>query len=218
MSKAGLEMLTKCAALELAPYGVRVNAVAPATCDTNLYRYSGLTEDEYECMLERSEDHNPLIHRLYPEDVAKAIVFLTSEMSKKITGHVLKVDGGKSLTGIHSVKWYGSEIMNRRFEASDNSVSKIKNAWHKMKEGLWSVTRTIKKGSAEWIAAKQTSNWATHSEEAHEKVRLDYGAYRIDNDLNAEFERANKYGGANFPAKPGDRFTGGQGRRGPPRF
>lgn len=47
MTKAGLEMLTKCSALELAPLGIRVNAVSPSTIDTNLYRYTGMTEVEY---------------------------------------------------------------------------------------------------------------------------------------------------------------------------
>jgi len=42
MTKAGLEMLTKCIALELAPYGIRVNAVAPGPTDTNFMRYAGL--------------------------------------------------------------------------------------------------------------------------------------------------------------------------------
>lgn len=47
MTKAGLEMLTKCCALELAPLGIRVNAVSPTTVDTNLYRYTGMSEMEY---------------------------------------------------------------------------------------------------------------------------------------------------------------------------
>ncbi len=47
MTKAGLEMMTKCAALELAPIGIRVNAVAPTIIDTNLYRYTGMSENEY---------------------------------------------------------------------------------------------------------------------------------------------------------------------------
>lgn len=44
MTKAGLEMFTKSAAMELAPFGIRVNAVAPSVTDTNLYRYAALTE------------------------------------------------------------------------------------------------------------------------------------------------------------------------------
>jgi len=43
MTKAGLEMMTKCLALELAPAGVRINCVVPGTMDTNLYRYSGMS-------------------------------------------------------------------------------------------------------------------------------------------------------------------------------
>jgi NAD(P)-dependent dehydrogenase (short-subunit alcohol dehydrogenase family) len=47
MSKAGLEMLTKASAVDLAPLGVRVNAVAPGVTDKNMFRYSGLSESEY---------------------------------------------------------------------------------------------------------------------------------------------------------------------------
>jgi NAD(P)-dependent dehydrogenase (short-subunit alcohol dehydrogenase family) len=46
MTKAGLEMLTKTSALELAPFGVRVNAVAPGIVNTNLYRFAGYSEAE----------------------------------------------------------------------------------------------------------------------------------------------------------------------------
>ena len=47
MTKAALEMLTKTAAMELAPFGVRVNAVAPCMVDTNLYRNQGYSEQEH---------------------------------------------------------------------------------------------------------------------------------------------------------------------------
>lgn len=47
MTKAGLEMLTKCSAMELAPLGIRVNAVSPSIIDTNLFRYTGMSEAEY---------------------------------------------------------------------------------------------------------------------------------------------------------------------------
>ena len=126
MSKAGLEMLTKSCALELAPFGVRVNCVAPSLWDTNLYRYSGLSESEYDELRDRALENNPMHKNVLPEEVAKAIVFLSSEKSKKITGHVLKVDGGKSLTSKSTVDWYGADVMNRRYEVAQGGLSKVK--------------------------------------------------------------------------------------------
>jgi NAD(P)-dependent dehydrogenase (short-subunit alcohol dehydrogenase family) len=79
MTKAGLEMLTKCSALELAPLGVRVNAVSPATIDTNLYRYTGMSEQEYTDFTKRAASNIPLQRIATVEEVARAIIFLTSE-------------------------------------------------------------------------------------------------------------------------------------------
>jgi len=134
-------------------------------------------------------------------------VFLSSDKAKKITGHVMKVDGGKSLTSLSTIDWYGMDVMNRRYEANEGGVSKIKYYWKNIKHALWNPARATQKGSVDWVAATQTSNWATHSEEAHEKVKLDYGAYTIDNDLNDQFSKANNWGGANNPAKAVPRQT-----------
>lgn len=79
MTKAGLEMLTKCAALELAPLGIRVNAVQPTFIDTNLYRYTGMSEAEYQQFKKRAATNVPLQRIATVEDVARAIIFLTSE-------------------------------------------------------------------------------------------------------------------------------------------
>ena len=79
MTKAGLEMLTKSSALELAPMGIRVNAVSPTTIDTNLYRYTGMTEQEYQQFKKRAANNIPLQRIGSVEEVAKAIIFLTSE-------------------------------------------------------------------------------------------------------------------------------------------
>lgn len=99
MTKAGLEMLTKTTALELAPLGIRVNAVSPSVLDTNLYRYCGLTnKGEHDNFLKRAATNIPLQRTAKVEEVAKAIIFLASEKARRITGHVLKVDGGKALT------------------------------------------------------------------------------------------------------------------------
>lgn len=87
-------MLTKSAALEYAPFGIRVNAVAPAPIETNLYRYSGLNEQEFYGLRQRAAQHNPLKRLVMPEEVAKAIVFLTSDKAETMTGHVMTITGG----------------------------------------------------------------------------------------------------------------------------
>ena len=79
MTKAGLEMLTKSCALELGPVGIRVNAVCPSTIDTNLYRYTGMSELEYASFKKRAASNIPLQRVASAEEVAKAIIFLTSE-------------------------------------------------------------------------------------------------------------------------------------------
>ena len=60
VSKAGVDHLTRCAALEMAPLGVRVNAVNPGVTVTNLHRRSGMDEAQYAAFLERSKTTHPL--------------------------------------------------------------------------------------------------------------------------------------------------------------
>ncbi len=98
VSKAGLDQLTRCAALELASSGVRVNAVNPGVVVTNLHRRSGMDETKYAAFLEHSKTTHPLGRVGRPEDVAEAILYLASERSSWITGVTLSVDGGRQLT------------------------------------------------------------------------------------------------------------------------
>lgn len=98
MTKAGIEMLTKTTAVELAPQGIRVNCVSPSTVDSNLYLYAGLTPTEYKNFKSRVASNNPMGRMASDQEVAKAVIYLTSEQARKITGHILRVDGGKSLT------------------------------------------------------------------------------------------------------------------------
>ena len=79
MSKAGIEMLTKSSAMELAPFGIRVNAVAPSFIDTNLYRVAGMTELELDALKIRATKNIPMNRVSTTAEVAKTIIFLTSE-------------------------------------------------------------------------------------------------------------------------------------------
>jgi len=91
-SKHAVEGLTKCAALEAAPSGVRVNMVAPGPIDTGLLqRFAG--NDERKTGLAAKV---PLKRIGKPEEIAQTIVFLASEKASFITGASYLVDGGKT--------------------------------------------------------------------------------------------------------------------------
>jgi NAD(P)-dependent dehydrogenase (short-subunit alcohol dehydrogenase family) len=98
VSKAAVEQLTRCAALELAPKGVRVNAVNPGVTITNLHRRSGMSEEQYAQFLERSKTTHPLGRVGRPEEIADVILFLASPHAGWITGASYVVDGGRSQT------------------------------------------------------------------------------------------------------------------------
>ena len=98
VSKAGVDQLTRCAALELAQYGVRVNAVNPGVVITNLHRRSGMDEESYEKFLEHSKTTHPLGRGGRPEEVADLIYFLASEKASWITGVTYAIDGGRGQT------------------------------------------------------------------------------------------------------------------------
>ena len=97
-SKAGVDQLTRCAALELASKGIRVNAVDPGVVVSNLHRRGGMGEEKYQAFLEHSKTTHPLGRVGSPEDVSNAIVFLASDQSGWITGASIPVDGGRHQT------------------------------------------------------------------------------------------------------------------------
>jgi NAD(P)-dependent dehydrogenase (short-subunit alcohol dehydrogenase family) len=88
-SKGGVVSMTRAMALELAPHGVRVNAVAPGLTDTAQPRYEHSDEELY--ALGRAL---PLGRLGAPEEIADAIVFLASSRASFITGQTLHVNGG----------------------------------------------------------------------------------------------------------------------------
>ncbi len=84
-SKAAVAHATKCMAIDLAPYGIRVNCLTPAHIRTAITTYEMGPVLRYMQPLEREAQ---------PEDVANAVVFLASERAAQVTGIVLPIDGG----------------------------------------------------------------------------------------------------------------------------
>lgn len=98
VSKAAIDHLTRCAALEFAPAGVRVNGVNPGVTVTNLHRRGGMTPEQYVAFLQRAQETHPLGRPGQPDEVARVILFLASDAAGFVTGETLPVDGGRHLT------------------------------------------------------------------------------------------------------------------------
>jgi 3-oxoacyl-[acyl-carrier protein] reductase len=89
-AKAGILGLSKTLALELAPFGVRVNVVAPGRIATKRVRAT-YSDSEWEAGAKRI----PLGHAGEASDVAEAVAFLASDSSRHITGQTLHINGGR---------------------------------------------------------------------------------------------------------------------------
>lgn len=90
-SKAALIWATKCVAKELGPHGVRVNAVAPGLVETDMGGYKN--EEE----LQKTISKTSLGRMAKPQEIAKAVAYLASDDAAFVTGHVLVIDGGRSV-------------------------------------------------------------------------------------------------------------------------
>ena len=98
VSKAALDQLTRCAALELAAKGVRVNAVNPGVVVTEIHKRGGMSEEAYAAFLEHSKQTHPLGRTGRPEEIADLVLYLASDKASWITGATYSIDGGRSQT------------------------------------------------------------------------------------------------------------------------
>jgi NAD(P)-dependent dehydrogenase (short-subunit alcohol dehydrogenase family) len=98
VSKAALDQLTRCSALELAAKGVRVNAVNPGVVVTEIHKRGGMNEEAYAAFLEHSKTTHPLGRTGRPEEIAALVLYLASNQASWITGATYSIDGGRSQT------------------------------------------------------------------------------------------------------------------------
>jgi len=94
-AKAGLELLTKVMAVELAPYNINVNNIAPGAIETEMAKFAHdtATRAAYNYLI-------PMVRYGTSEEIADAAVFLCSDESRYVHGHTLNVDGGFRAAGL----------------------------------------------------------------------------------------------------------------------
>ena len=107
VAKAGVLHLTKCAATDLAQFGIRVNAVQPGFINTNIFTSSlempsDMVDTAKSMILQMSSNAQPVARAGMPEDIANAVAFLCSDAASFMTGASLIVDGGITVGPRHS--------------------------------------------------------------------------------------------------------------------
>jgi NAD(P)-dependent dehydrogenase (short-subunit alcohol dehydrogenase family) len=99
ISKAAVVMATKSMAYELAPFNIRVNAVAPGYIDTHMLNstWAHLSEDQAKTESDSWKSQIPLKRFGQPDEIAWTMVFLASSASSYLTGETIVIDGGELL-------------------------------------------------------------------------------------------------------------------------
>jgi len=98
MSKAGMDQLTRCSAVELAPKGIRVNSVNPGVIEgTDVFARAGMSGKAVKGYLARGQRSHPLGRVGRVDEVAKVIAFLASEDASFVCGQTIAIDGGRSV-------------------------------------------------------------------------------------------------------------------------
>ena len=207
ISKAGLEALTRYAAADFASLGIRINAITACPVDTNSFRYIYMNENEINYFKTKMENNIPLGRMARPDDIVKVIAFLSSKRSEKITGQIIKVDGGRSLTSSGYIHYKGMNNMNSRFEPDGMPLQKlIGNFFNndKKMEKCIEDKNELKKFVEENISQ---SNYSTRLTDAHKNINPTYKVI----DANEELLKV-RYLKGNSPNKLLDKKENNQGK------
>ncbi|CAJ0580442.1 unnamed protein product, partial [Mesorhabditis spiculigera] len=125
ISKAALDMYTKCLALEMAPQGVRVNSINPGFVNTEFLMRNGFcTEETRDETLGAFAQSHPLGRGAAPEEIARTIFFLASPASSFTTGAIVNVDGGLSLKNCWLSEIVGSKMKTVIVTGASSGIGK----------------------------------------------------------------------------------------------
>ena len=186
MSKAGLETLTKYAAAELAYLNIRVNAISSCPINTNSLRYIRVTEKEIKEFNKKMEKNIPMGRIAEGDDIVKVIIFLASKRSKKITGQIIKVDGGRALTSSGYVHYKGMFNMNSILEPDEEIINKeniYQNLCDNDKMNIMDKPIKDKEELKKFVENNiKKSNFSTRNMEAFYNVKNNY--YPVENNNN----------------------------------
>ena len=175
MSKAGLETLTRYAAAEFANLSIKINAISACPVNTNSFRYVKVSEDEINYFNKKMESNIPLGRIAEVEDIVKVIIFLASKRSSNITGQIIKVDGGRSLTSSGYIHYKGIQNMNVKFEPDSINIKNLLGNYFKKEEKRLDKPITdeieLKKFIKETISQ---SNFSTRYDKAHSSITSGY--------------------------------------------
>ena len=185
MSKAGLETLTKYAAAEMAYLNIRINAISACPINTNSLRYINISEKEIKEFNKKMEKNIPLGRIAEGDDIVKVIIFLASKRSKKITGQIIKVDGGRGLTSSGYVHYKGLFNMNSKIEPDKDIILQSGDICYNLceKNKIMDKPITDKNELKKFVEKTiKNSNFSTRNMEAFYNVKNDY--YQVENNNN----------------------------------
>ena len=185
MSKAGLETLTKYAAAEMAYLNIRINAISACPINTNSLRYINISENEIKEFNKKMEKNIPLGRIAEGDDIVKVIIFLASKRSKKITGQIIKVDGGRGLTSSGYVHYKGLFNMNSKIEPDKDIILQSGDICYNLceKNKIMDKPITDKNELKNFVEKTiKNSNFSTRNMEAFYNVKNDY--YQVENNNN----------------------------------